>query len=161
MTKLRDPQSIPGIIKTIADLVGIEALAATCDLSVRTIYNWTDPDSGYLPNLHQAICLDAAYVATAGGEGPLARLMRDRIDARPLPVGSVENEAMDLPIIVGRIIEEVREATVTAQGGRLTSRQRADLLTLAGKAQHELDEFIASIQQDGGVVSIDHGGRVS
>ena len=39
--------------------------------SDRWVRNWSDPDEGKAPNVHQALALDVAFLKAGGGEPPI------------------------------------------------------------------------------------------
>ncbi len=71
MTKFREPLTIDAAIIRIAAKIpgGFRKMAEIADREVRTVRNWSDPDTPESVPVECAIALDLAYIA-AGGPGP-------------------------------------------------------------------------------------------
>lgn len=68
MTKTRAPLTFERALIRIADVLGWERIAEITKKDVRTVRNWSDPDTTASVTLDVAELLDVAYQA-AGGEG--------------------------------------------------------------------------------------------
>ena len=74
MTKLRTPDTFQDAMTKILAQIGPAEAARVMtaltkrDYSARTMREWSDPDTGTLPTLMQALALDTAH-RLAGGEG--------------------------------------------------------------------------------------------
>lgn len=75
MTKERTPDSFPDAMTKVIARLGVPATAQAAtigarEVSERTIYEWSNPDSRTLPSLLQALALDAAYQLAGGEDAP-------------------------------------------------------------------------------------------
>jgi hypothetical protein len=68
VTKPRIPDSFPDAMVKILAHIGREGAAAAVGKAVSTVYEWSNPNSGTLPSLLDALALDTAH-RLAGGEG--------------------------------------------------------------------------------------------
>lgn len=89
MTKERMPMSWAAAITRVMGELGDDGAGAATGRSAALVRKWSDPDADTLPNVEQALCLDAAYVVATGKAGPIAQLYN-----RLLKLRTAENQAM-------------------------------------------------------------------
>ncbi len=86
MTKIREPMSFHDAVTKVAGLLGWARTAEAVGKAERTVRNWSDPDTGALPTIEDALRMDAAYLARGGAEPPMLTAYAMHLDmenARP------------------------------------------------------------------------------
>lgn len=80
MTKVRPPVTFQHAVTRIAGRLGWDVAAAAVSKAERTVRNWSDPDTGALPTVDDAMRLDAAFLAAGGGDAPLHAVYAQMLD---------------------------------------------------------------------------------
>ena len=78
--KLRNPKEFSAAITRVRAALGEEGCARAVGRSDSLVRKWADPDHPAVPNLDQALSLDAAYVAAGHGDAPILGLYQDLIE---------------------------------------------------------------------------------
>jgi len=109
VTKPRIPDSFPdAMIKVLAQIKG-KGAAAAVGKSVSAIYEWSNPNSGTLPSLLEALALDTAYRLAGGDGAPFCEAFSHQLGIK------VDQEDACRRQLVADSVDFVREA------GELTS----------------------------------------
>ncbi|MDQ0250941.1 hypothetical protein J2W22_003005 [Sphingomonas kyeonggiensis] len=145
MTKLRAPVSFERALVRIADHLGWDGCAAVVSqrrgktVAVRTVTNWSEPDTSAMISLEDAFALELAY-RRAGGEGsPFADCFVSRIKAEQ---HSSVSTAEELTRRVAKQIKEGGEANSAVVLALAPNATDADLAL----ARRELEESIEAQQ---------------
>lgn len=93
MTKLRDAASFPQAVTRVAGRIGWEAAALATGRAERTVRNWSDPDTDAHPTIGDALRMDAAFLASGGGEPPLLNAYRLQLEMAELHAAPTEELA--------------------------------------------------------------------
>ena len=112
MTKARTPGSIQDAVAQIWGALGIANAAAVVGKAERTVRNWSDPDTGALPTIEEAMLLDAAYVRAGRGDPPIMALYALSLD---------------------RLAEPTADAAAIAASIKAASREGAEALGALGE----------------------------
>lgn len=70
MTKPRIPDSFPDAMCKVLAQLGRERAAAVVGKSESAVYEWSNPNSGTLPSLLEALALDTAHRLAGGEDAP-------------------------------------------------------------------------------------------
>jgi hypothetical protein len=148
--KPRHPKKFASAVTKIRSVIGDERCAAAVGRSTSLVRKWADPDHSSLPNVEQAVLLDAAYIEHEHKKPPLLDLYTD-VMAEYLSADRNQKVRVDILLstlsvqgIVGDLSEAIREAlSPQSEGGRqLTPRERSDILTILDR----LDDVVDSIE---------------
>lgn len=148
LQKERDPLSVHGAIARIIDELGAKRAALAVGVSQTMVYIWSDPNDHRLPNIDQAVRLDAHWCANANGRSgsgepvilpAMMRLLQELTGTyEPTPEASVQQvmrETMDVTAALGRLSQVVAQAT---QDGTLTEEERRSISEAAKRVEREL-----------------------
>lgn len=143
MTKIRHPLTFADAITRIAGRIGWPACVEAASsgrgkpFHERTVRNWSDPDTGTVPDLDVALRLDLAYRQSGGGESPLLAAYALRLQLDLHTPADVEE----------RIAAASRAAKETGEGLSAliqAAQSGADEATIE-LARREVQEAIASM----------------
>ena len=127
VVKPRHPVSWPGAVTRIMGALGLAAGQAI-GKSDSLIRKFADPDHDAVPNLHQALALDAAFVLATGEEAPILRVYLQRLEdaTRGAPHAAVAPHTRLLQVMAetGEIAADLHRAL---DDGALTANERATL----------------------------------
>lgn len=145
MTKIRQPGTYDEVCNALKVQHGVDVCAEAIERSVSLINQFADDASASLPNVAQAVKLDALHVKATGEAPPLLTLMHEKLHEL---VGTVEHKAaplsvrlIDLGKEVGDIFAEVTKAT---EDGKISSRERTAIL---GQCQ-DVKAILRKIERD-------------
>jgi hypothetical protein len=127
VVKPRHPVSWPGAVTRIMGALGLAA-AQAIGKSDSLIRKFADPDHDAVPNLDQAVALDAAFMAATGDEAPILRVYLLRLEAATAGVPHAAQAPHKRLIRVmaesGEIAADLHRALAD---GKLTPAERATL----------------------------------
>lgn len=103
MTKVRCPASFADAVTRVAGRLGWDGASQAVGKAERTVRNWSDPDTGAVPTIDDALRLDAAYLAAGGGEPPLLSVFQLRL-------GWADGPAADAAELAAAAATAAREA---------------------------------------------------
>jgi hypothetical protein len=139
MTKQRAPLTFERALTRIADVLDWPKIAEIAGKDVRTVRNWSDPDTSAGVTLDVALRLDVAYRA-AGGEGaPLFQCYGLRLEADTATACADQRDLADTAAIAAKEAGEAISATIVAAQPGATREQRA-------RAQLEIEESVTALQ---------------
>lgn len=139
MTKVRPPVSFADAVTRIAGRIGWDGAAQAVGKAERTVRNWSDPDTGALPTIEDALRLDAAYLAAGGAEAPIAAVFLFRLD-REAAVRADPEQLMAATATAAREAGEAVSALVVASQPGASPQARA-------VAQKEIAEAIEALKE--------------
>jgi hypothetical protein len=142
--KTRTPGTVAEAVTRIAGAVGAEAAGKEIGKSAALVYCWADPDSDHVPNILQAIALDAAYVTAGFGEPPIHSVYRHHMAMlKRAPHEPVEpmTRYMGLVPEVGDIATTILAALAD---GRISPNERAAIL----REIREAEEVLLKLRRD-------------
>jgi len=169
MTKCTDPNSFPGAISDIIDLVGKPEMCAVSGRAERTQNQWADPETPTVPNLRQALALDALFIQrererreglNQGGviRPPILTVYQNLLEKKcgtlvtaqadyAFP-GTVLTEMLDISEAVGCFSAALRDATTPTSpaGVGLSEIERKETLRALKSVRDELDDMEAAIR---------------
>ena len=157
MTKWRDPYSLEAALTEIISELGDSGAAEVVGKSERLVYMWSNPDEEVAPKLSQALHLDVAYVNKTGKQAPLLTAYQGLLSRyarfKPVPVESIEREALDVAAETGDLARAVREANADET---ITPNEARQLLEHCARIEREVAEVrqIAEAVLDNSVVPI-------
>lgn len=121
--------------------------------STSLIRKWADPDHPSVPNVMQALQLDAAYVGTGKGEAPILKLYQELLEdveqGRDTSRDEIVPSALMVQVIVGDLSEAIREAIGSGElaiGSNLSQRRRARVLEIIDRLEDETDRLEDAIE---------------
>lgn len=127
VVKPRHPVSFPGAVTRIMGALGLGA-AQAIGKSDSLIRKFADPDHDALPNLDQALALDAAFVLATGDEAPILRvylqLLEDLTRGAAHAAQPPHARLMRVMAEAGEIAGDLHTALAD---GRVTPNERAKL----------------------------------
>lgn len=153
--KVRNPKEFSGAISKIRSAIGDERCAEAVGRTASLIRKWADPDHGSLPNIEQAVLLDAAYVVDQNKKPPLLELYAELI-AEHANRGEQEKVRVDILLstltvqgIVGDLSEAIREAlSPQSDGGKdLTPRERSEILSILERLEEVADSIEDAVEE--------------
>tara|TARA_R110000737_G_scaffold10365_1_gene26029 strand:+ start:187 stop:666 length:480 start_codon:yes stop_codon:yes gene_type:complete len=153
--KLRNPKEFAAAVTRIRSALGEEGCARAVGRSDSLVRKWADPDHPAIPNLDQALSLDAAYVAAGHGDAPIFELyqdqLEDRINGAGVLAGEIVPAALMVQSIVGDLSEIIREC-LGQEGGALvlSHNSRISLLSLIDRLEEETDRLEDAVEATGG-----------
>ena len=155
--KLRNPREFAAAMTRIRSALSEKECAGVVGRSESLVRKWCDPDHPSLPNLMQALLLDAAYVQGGHGKPPLFGLYEELLDiALTDPEADVEQivpSVLMVQSIVGDLSESVREmvaANELKDGGMVTLRRRTAILELIDRLEAESARLEDAVESGGG-----------
>jgi len=149
--KLRNPKEFSAAVTRIRAALGEDGCARAVGRSDSLVRKWADPDHPAMPNLDQALGLDAAYVAAGHGDAPILGLYQDLIDARingtEASIDHIVPAALMVQAIVGDLSEIVRDCIAKDDGAiALSHNSRISLLSLIDKLEEETDRLEDAVE---------------
>lgn len=153
--KPRHPKKFASAVTKIRSALGDELCAAAVGRSASLVRKWADPDHSSLPNVEQAVLLDAAYIEHAHKKPPLLDLytdvMAEYVDADKNQKVRVDILLSTLSVqgIVGDLSEAIREAlSPNSDGGRqLTPRERSEILAILDRLDDVVDTIEDAVEE--------------
>jgi hypothetical protein len=138
MTKIRPAATFADAVTRVAGRIGWAGAADAVGKAERTVRNWSDPDTGALPTVEDALALDRAYLEAGGTSPPLLGVMTLRLE-RGCAIGV---DRAGLAIATANAAREGGEA-LAALSGLL-----GDTVSPAAReqARRELGEAIEALQ---------------
>lgn len=147
--KPRKPNSFEGAIHRINGALTVEMAADATEKSASLVYAWGDPDNPCLPNLKQALALDAAYVLTTGEPGPVAVVYCELLSEL---VEEIEHQPADPLARIRDAVKEFGEAIAVyadAPHGRICARQKSEIQKEIREAREALERMERDVMADG------------
>jgi hypothetical protein len=142
MTKRRAPLSIDAALARIAGHVpgGFEAMAKRVERSVRTVRNWSDPDTPEQIPLDCAVALDILFQEHAGDGAPL-------LEAHETLVDLAGRASFAGGIALGRLAAEAIRECGEANAALVTAAQPGATEAQMIAAAREAEEGIAALSR--------------
>lgn len=152
--KLRTPGTLSAAINDIKTKLSEKTCAEVAERSESLIRKWADPDDPALPNLGQALLLDAAYVRAGFGEPPIQAWYTDRLESiveeNPRDAVNIVLSTLHAQSAIGQIASLV--AQFTEDNGEhdsdLSPNERALLMGLIEKLSADLDRLEVALRDD-------------
>lgn len=153
--KPRHPKQFASAVTKIRSALGDDRCAEAVGRSASLVRKWADPDHASLPNIEQAMLLDAAYVEHEGKKPPLLDLYT-AIVSEYASAGNDQKVRVDILLstlsvqgIVGDLSEAIREAlSASGDGGKaLTPRERSSILAILDRLDEEIDSIEDAVDQ--------------
>ena len=141
---------------------GVEAMAEALDVSIKRIYQLTDPDDAARPSLDQIQKLDHLFQREGGTGAPLGELVHDRSKLDLLPnIGSVEAELCDVGIALGAVSAALKDAQHrdSVNGTNISQCEHERIQAEINNFLREVRELGYAVDQQAGVVPFQ--GRVT
>lgn len=137
MTKARAPSTFEDAITRIAARIGWDGAAEAVGKVEKVVRNWSDPDMNRLPSIDEALAMDAAFIASGGGEGPLMAVYQLKLERSGTPPSDIVALARATGVVARESGEAVAALVAAAQPGA----SAADV----AKAEREVIEGIESM----------------
>jgi hypothetical protein len=145
MTKIRQPGTFDEACNALKVLYGPDACADAIERSVSLVNQFADDASASLPNVAQAVKLDALHVKATGDAPPLLTLMQEKLAELVGPVDHTPAPLSQRLCDLGKEVGDVyAEATSAQSDGKITSRERAAIL----KQCQDVEMIIRKIKRD-------------
>ena len=153
--KLRNPKEFAAAVTRIRAALGEEGCAQAVGRSDSLVRKWADPDHPAIPNLDQALSLDAAYVSAGHGDAPILGLYQDllenQISDAEASAGEIVPAALMVQAIVGDLSEVIRDCIGhEGHSPALSHNSRIALLSLIDKLEEETDRLEDAVEASGG-----------
>ena len=151
MTRSRDPSTFAGAVARIAGVLTAEVAGDAVGRSASHVYKWGDADQDDLPNLDQAVELDAAYVDAGCGAPPIlqvyARTLARRAGAPVRVVADPQSEMLDVTAGLGQLAALVRAALDPAgeAGARVGPAELAQARAAGEALKDEIDDVLRAL----------------
>lgn len=141
MTKARAPLSIDAALARIAGHLdeGFHAMARIARREVRTVRNWSDPDTPESIPVECAIALDLAYIGAGGSGAPIFEAYAHQLELAAATHFADQQALLRHAQIVAKETGEANSAIIGAAQPSATEADRR-------AAQKEIDEAIASLK---------------
>lgn len=146
MTKLRQPATFADAVTRIAGVLTWSGMADVVGKAERTVRNWSDPETNTLPTVEDAMRLDAAFVAQAGGAPPILSVYGFRLEQviRPAPdAAAIAAVTGSAAIEGGQAIKALVDASQPGapRAARIVARREClEASETFAKAAHQLGE---------------------
>jgi hypothetical protein len=156
MTKQRAPLTFERALIRIADLLGWEKIAEIAGKDVRTVRNWSDPDTAAGVTLDVAELLDVAYQAEGGEGAPFLQCYALRLE-KAVTVASADAElraaraaaaAKESGEAVAALVMAARPGATSADRA-IARRETEEAISALTNTLSTLDE-VAAVQSPGG-----------
>lgn len=145
MTKIRQPGTFDDVCNTLKVLHGLPACADAIEKSQSLISQFADDASASLPNVAQAVKLDALHVKATGEAPPLLTLMQEKLGELVGPVDHKPQPLHQRLCDLGKQVGDVYAATTEALAdGKVNARERAAILRECG----DVEAVIRKIKRD-------------
>jgi hypothetical protein len=131
MTKRREPVTVEAALMRVFTLLGRHGAASAVQRKLRTLHNWSDPDTSAEISLKDALQLDRACIAAGTGEAPFRDVYLVLLDATLTAPGECLTRGS------AKVAKEAGEA-VAAQVLAAQPGATPDLLREAAVQTHEL-----------------------
>ncbi len=150
MTKARAPLSIAAALARIAGLLpeGFEEMARVAGRQVRTVRNWSDPDTAEQVPIDCAIALDLAYIAAGGTGAPIFEAYALKLELADAAKFGDRHQLLRHAQDVARETGEANAAIIGAAHPAATKSDRARALAEATEAREALNQVIPLLAQD-------------
>ena len=137
--KPRSPRSLEHAVALVIDHIGAGSAAKAAGKSEKLVYAWSDDHSDSLPNIAQAIAMDAACKA-AGHGTPIADAYNEAIDYAPTASGADSDACVRrLLASVGRVCSHHEDALAD---GRYDGAERQEMVNHLYDARDRIDHCI-------------------
>ncbi len=150
--KLRNPKDFAAPVTVIRKAIGEQECANAVGRSASLVRKWADPDHPAIPNLAQALLLDAAYIANGHGDGPIGKLYGDLLGRSLLQsdagAADVVPAALMVQAVVGDLSELVREC-IRDGALSLSPTQRNEILHIIDRLESETDRLEDAVEASG------------
>lgn len=154
-SKPRAPGSFPRAIMEAIESVGVQSLADVCEVSTSLVSQWSQDDNPRLPNVRQALDLDA-FMKAHCGTSPIHSVYDRRLDQISAPTISMTlNDAvLEATTGLGHLAAAIRAAKApTGPGGRrMTPCERSNVADKVSMLERKIDQIKASLECEGGEV---------
>lgn len=166
MTKQRKPYTPQSALTHIADRVGWDRLAEISGKAVRTVLDWSDPDTSAGVSLIHAIAFDLEFQAAGGDHAPLHDAYAARLHAERETRFADAVELSRRTEVVAKETGEATSALIRASRPGATRADRAEALREVEEAEIALKEtrpllIDAAPAEDGTVTGPVPGGAFS
>ncbi len=150
MTKARAPLSIDAALARIAGLLpeGFEEMARVAGRQVRTVRNWSDPDTAEQVPIDCAIALDLAYIAAGGTGAPIFEAYALKLELADAAKFGDRHQLLRHAQDVARETGEANAAIIGAAHPAATKTDRARALAEATEAREALNQVIPLLAQE-------------
>src|SRR5688572_25420241 len=132
MTHRRYIGTFAEVAERVVDTLGLEVASDVVGRERFTVYGWRNPAKGKLPNVHQAMMLDAAYVRMTGEEPPFYHLMGMKLERMLAGIETAMEPTEALLLLqaaIGRLADQHRLSLhVLSNGGQRITPHQAELL---------------------------------
>ncbi|ATC34146.1 hypothetical protein CA606_18415 [Caulobacter vibrioides] len=143
MTKRRVPASFQDAVATIGGFLTYPVAAEAVGKAERTVRNWSDPDTGALPTIEDAVRLDAAFIAAGGGDPPMLAAYAMRLERASMASAGAAEVAASMKAAVREGNEAVNAMfDALERGGDRLAREVA-----AREALEAADAFKSAAQK--------------
>ena len=128
--KQRVPDSFEHAITMIIAELGAEECGRIIGKSASLVRKASDPDQGFMLDLHQALLLDAAYQKRTGETPPIIQVFMRFISPPKHQPRSIVTGVLDLVKGVGECGDKVSQftAATSADGEDLSNNEKCELL---------------------------------
>lgn len=144
MPKIRQPGTFDEACNALGVVHGWDACAAAIERSPSLIKQFADDASPSLPNVAQAVKLDALHVKATGEDPPLITLMREKLAEL---VGGVKHDHATPAQLVCKLGKEVGDVFAAfneaMEDGELSAREKAAIL----RQTADVKKIIAAIER--------------
>ena len=150
MTKARAPLSIDAALARIAGQLpeGFEEMARVVGRQVRTVRNWSDPDTAEQVPVNCAIALDLAYIAAGGTGAPIFEAYALKLELADAAKFGDRHQLLRHAQDVARETGEANAAIIGAAHPAATKNDRARALAEATEAREALNQVIPLLAQE-------------
>lgn len=150
MTKARAPLSIDAALARIAGLLpeGFDDMARVAGRQVRTVRNWSDPDTAEQVPVDCAIALDLAYIAAGGSGAPIFEAYALKLELADAAKFGDRHQLLRHAQDVARETGEANAAIIGAAHPAATRTDRARALAEATEAREALNQVIPLLAQE-------------
>ncbi|WP_439569080.1 hypothetical protein [Sphingopyxis sp.] len=144
MTKARAPLSIDAALARIAGQLtnGFDDMARVAGRQVRTVRNWSDPDTAEQVPVDCAIALDLAYIAAGGSGAPIFEAYALKLELADAAKFGDRHQLLRHAQDVARETGEANAAIIGAAHPAATKTDRARALAEATEAREALNQVI-------------------
>lgn len=144
MTKPRPPLSIDAALARIAGQLpaGFDDMARIAGRAVRTVRNWSDPDTPEQIPVDCAIALDLAFIAAGGAGAPIFETYAHKLELAEAEQFADQLELLRRAQVVAKESGEATSALIGAAHPAATDADRARALAEAVEARDALSQVI-------------------
>lgn len=140
MTKIREPLTYNATLDQVGALIGWDNVAAICGVSLRTVRNWSEPDTQAEIRMIDAERLDRACLDAGADHAPFHTLFALRLELSHRNV-----DAADLIRKAGKVAKEGGEAANALLEAAANPRDRDKRRTALREAQEAVEALTDGI----------------